>query len=163
MTQGLKQSWIDAIARCCPVGDGGDGNELSTLPEAISLLHSIVVSQMNSRVKPTGLIILCDVKNKLSGVYGAARFLRPQKGAASENIIRPEGSPDAQTPGDKAPLSIAQRAKKAGISDRVGGRADSDDKKPLYSLNSSKISTSLAIALPNTRSNLEKTGREQVS
>lgn len=62
------------------------GKELKNLPADLSALHSIDISGMDTRIKQTELVVLCDVRNKLLGSRGAARVFGPQKGATKEHI-----------------------------------------------------------------------------
>lgn len=63
-----------------------EGIAIQNLPQDLYALHSIDTSGMDTRIKQTELVILCDVKNKLLGTKGAARIFGPQKGATAENI-----------------------------------------------------------------------------
>ena len=84
--------------------DGGSGilNELGVqfldkrrlplagMPESLSLLRHIDLSEMDKRVRETRFIILCDVNNRLLGRRGAAAVFGPQKGAGKREIAKLE-------------------------------------------------------------------------
>ncbi len=63
-----------------------DGNELSNLPENLIHLASVDCSPMDTRIKGTALIVLCDVDNLLLGEQGSAAIFGPQKGASPEGV-----------------------------------------------------------------------------
>ncbi|HLK27289.1 MAG TPA: glycerate kinase [Puia sp.] len=63
---------------------------LTGMPESLSHLEKIDTSQLDSRIKETELIILCDVENNLLGKNGAAVVFGPQKGASSNDIEKLE-------------------------------------------------------------------------
>jgi len=68
------------------------GNELQQIPESLSQLAKTDSSQLDSRIKETPLIILCDVQNRLLGEKGAAAVFAPQKGAGEKDIEKLEAS-----------------------------------------------------------------------
>ena len=68
------------------------GNELQQIPESLSQLAKTDSSQLDSRIKETPLIILCDVQNRLLGEKGAAAVFGPQKGAGEKDIEKLEAS-----------------------------------------------------------------------
>lgn len=63
-----------------------EGIKIKRLPQDLALLQEIDLSGMDARLKQTELVILCDVKNKLLGLNGAAKVFGPQKGATPEKI-----------------------------------------------------------------------------
>jgi len=56
------------------------------LPLGLSELESIDVSELDSRILKTNLVVLCDVSNFLLGEKGAAAVFGPQKGAKTSDI-----------------------------------------------------------------------------
>lgn len=61
--------------------------EITDLPKDLIRLKTIDLSGLDQRIFHTGIIILCDVKNKLLGDKGAARNFAPQKGASEEEVL----------------------------------------------------------------------------
>lgn len=68
------------------------GNELQQIPESLSQLAKTDSSQLDSRIKETPLIILCDVQNALLGEKGAAAVFAQQKGAGKKEIKKLEAA-----------------------------------------------------------------------
>lgn len=62
------------------------GNPLTDLPETLIKLAAIDTSQLDPRLKDCGLIVLCDVDNRLLGPSGAAAIFGPQKGASPQAV-----------------------------------------------------------------------------
>jgi glycerate 2-kinase len=62
------------------------GHELSNLPEALTDLTSVDVSEMHPAIKDSEVIVLCDVDNLLLGEQGSAAVFGPQKGASPEDV-----------------------------------------------------------------------------
>ena len=65
-------------------------NELHSLPERLTELHSIDLSSIDKRILYCRVVILCDVENVLTGDYGAAVVFGPQKGATKNDIVKLE-------------------------------------------------------------------------
>ncbi len=59
------------------IGDGGG---------ALGRLKKIDISGINKKLLETKIIVLCDVKNPLTGKYGAANIFAPQKGADKKMV-----------------------------------------------------------------------------
>ena len=70
----------------------GKKNELTGMPESLTRLGSIDLSQLDKRIFDTEFIILCDVQNFLLGDKGAAAVFGPQKGASAQEVIHLENS-----------------------------------------------------------------------
>lgn len=60
-----------------------DGNEVHTA-ENMSCIASIDASQMDAQIRASRIIAMCDVKNPLTGEYGATYTFGSQKGASPE-------------------------------------------------------------------------------
>ena len=60
--------------------------ELTRLPESLTELDSIDVSQIDKRILNCEVIVLCDVDNLLLGAKGAAAMFGPQKGASADDV-----------------------------------------------------------------------------
>jgi glycerate kinase len=54
---------------------------------ALNAIHSIDISQIDTRLKSVSVIVACDVTNPLFGVNGAAFVYGPQKGADPEMVV----------------------------------------------------------------------------
>lgn len=67
-----------------------NNEEIMNLPAGLNQLNSIRVSNLDKRLKRTHIIVLCDVKNKLSGKKGAAFVFAPQKGADKKEVMQLE-------------------------------------------------------------------------
>lgn len=65
-------------------------NELAQMPESLTELTSVDLSQIDKRIFETEIIVLCDVQNCLLGENGAANIFGPQKGATPENVKKLE-------------------------------------------------------------------------
>jgi glycerate 2-kinase len=65
---------------------GNAGEELDNLPASLTELASVDLSVMDTRIKTSELIVLCDVNNKLLGEQGSATIFGPQKGASAEDV-----------------------------------------------------------------------------
>lgn len=65
-----------------------DKNQNILPPDAYSLMNidSIDVSHLDSRIKDTEIIVMCDVDNPLCGKQGASAIYGPQKGATPKQI-----------------------------------------------------------------------------
>ena len=63
-----------------------NGFELKHLPEGLTDLASIDLSQIDERIMQSEVIVLCDVDNLLLGEKGAAAMFGPQKGASHEDV-----------------------------------------------------------------------------
>lgn len=63
-----------------------DGSELKDLPEGLTDLASIDLSQLDERIMQSEVIVLCDVDNLLLGDKGAAAMFGPQKGASQKDV-----------------------------------------------------------------------------
>ncbi|WPU92079.1 glycerate kinase [Mucilaginibacter sabulilitoris] len=57
------------------------GEPLINMPENLTKLHSINVSNIDKRIADCDIVVLCDVDNMLLGNKGAAAVFGPQKGA----------------------------------------------------------------------------------
>lgn len=68
------------------------GESLSVLPEALTQLTTVDVSDLDKRIFDCEVIIICDVDNYLLGEKGAAAIFGPQKGASHEVVIKLEAS-----------------------------------------------------------------------
>ena len=66
--------------------------ELINIPGSLVELDTIDSSEVDKRILPVELIILCDVENKLLGKEGAAAVFGPQKGATPGDIKNLEAS-----------------------------------------------------------------------
>ena len=64
-----------------------DDIELLDLPASLVRLHTIDLSEKDSRILDTELVILCDVENRLLGEQGAAAVFGPQKGASFHDML----------------------------------------------------------------------------
>jgi glycerate 2-kinase len=64
--------------------------ELLGIPESLTHLEKIDLSQLDKRLEETELIILCDVNNRLLGDQGAAMIFGPQKGAGKRELQKLE-------------------------------------------------------------------------
>lgn len=63
-----------------------EGQELEILPENLTDLDSIDLSDFDKRVLDCEVVVLCDVDNLLLGDEGAAAVFGPQKGASTEDV-----------------------------------------------------------------------------
>lgn len=63
---------------------------LMRMPEGLSNLAHIDLSNLDKRIFDTELIVLCDVNNNLLGDAGAAMIFGPQKGAGLEDVKKLE-------------------------------------------------------------------------
>lgn len=65
-----------------------ESNNLLT-PNGTSLntIHSIDISQLDTRLKSVSVVVACDVTNPLFGINGAAFVYGPQKGADPEMVV----------------------------------------------------------------------------
>lgn len=61
--------------------------EIHDFPEGLLSLNSVETNELDSRLKYCRLTVLCDVRNKLLGVNGAAAVFGPQKGANEKQVI----------------------------------------------------------------------------
>lgn len=110
-TFGTGQLILDALDQGCrtiyigiggsATNDGGIGmayalgirfydenhQELLPIPENLSSIAYINNQHLDSRIKNTTIIVMCDVTNPLCGINGASYVYGPQKGA-SENDIK---------------------------------------------------------------------------
>lgn len=64
-----------------------DGKEISFGGGALINLHSIDLSNLDSRLKDITIEVACDVTNPLIGETGASRIFGPQKGATEEMVV----------------------------------------------------------------------------
>lgn len=62
------------------------GNVLLHLPEELTALASIDITELDKRILNTELVVLCDVDNLLLGQHGAAAIFGPQKGADAAGV-----------------------------------------------------------------------------
>jgi glycerate kinase len=62
-----------------------DGKDIST-PGDITALVSIDSSGLDTRIKESEVIVLCDVDNQLLGEQGSAAVFGPQKGASTSEV-----------------------------------------------------------------------------
>jgi glycerate kinase len=60
---------------------------LSPNGASLNAIHSIDISQLDSRLKSVLVIVACDVTNPLFGVNGAAFVYGPQKGADADMVV----------------------------------------------------------------------------
>ncbi len=65
-------------------------NALEAIPENLSRLSDIDISNLDKRIFNVELIVLCDVDNALLGNHGAAAVFGPQKGADDEAVKKLE-------------------------------------------------------------------------
>ena len=68
------------------------GEDLSGLPEALTQLSYIDISELDQRIFQCEIIVLCDVDNFLLGELGSAAVFGPQKGASPESVVNLEAS-----------------------------------------------------------------------
>lgn len=64
-----------------------DGQELEPVPENLSKICSIDITQMNPRIKEAVFTVMCDVTNPLLGETGATYIFGSQKGATEEDKV----------------------------------------------------------------------------
>jgi glycerate kinase len=69
-----------------------NGNLLMSMPESLTELASIDMSDLDTRITACECIILCDVANTLLGEKGAAKIFGPQKGASPEQVQQLDAS-----------------------------------------------------------------------
>ena len=62
------------------------GNALEDLPEQLTALAAVDISALDTRIKKTEVIVLCDVDNLLLGEKGSAAMFGPQKGASLQDV-----------------------------------------------------------------------------
>lgn len=62
------------------------GEALYDLPESLSRLASVDVTELDPRIFACEVIVLCDVDNMLLGEQGSAAVFGPQKGASPEGV-----------------------------------------------------------------------------
>jgi glycerate 2-kinase len=62
------------------------GKPLKAIPEELINVCKIDTSSLDERIYDTGIVILCDVENKLLGPQGAAAVFGPQKGASPADV-----------------------------------------------------------------------------
>ena len=75
MLQALGVKLLDEVGKDIPAGGGG-----------LSQLHSIDLSDMDSRLQAVRFEVACDVDNPLVGPNGASAIFGPQKGATPELV-----------------------------------------------------------------------------
>lgn len=75
MLQALGASFKDENGKELPFGGGSLGN-----------LSNIDLSKFDERIDKTEFEVACDVKNPLTGIYGASKIFGPQKGATEEVV-----------------------------------------------------------------------------
>lgn len=75
MAQALGVSLVDSQGNALPYGGA-----------ALSNLHSIDMSGLDSRVRESEFMVACDVNNPLTGPTGASAIYGPQKGASPQMI-----------------------------------------------------------------------------
>jgi glycerate kinase len=63
------------------------GETIAKLPEGLMQLNSIDLSGFDKRLNSCEITVLCDVKNTLLGINGAAAIFGPQKGASENDAI----------------------------------------------------------------------------
>lgn len=68
------------------------GEPINNLPEGLTRLHSIDLTQWDNRILNVDFVILCDVENLLLGANGAAAIFGPQKGATEPMVIQLESA-----------------------------------------------------------------------
>ncbi|WP_058306585.1 glycerate kinase [Gracilibacillus massiliensis] len=107
---GIGQAILDAIDKGCEqiivglggsaTNDGGlgllqalglkaydrNGNQLNKFGKDLLHIHSIDLSELDSRIKKVDFRIACDVDNPLCGELGASAVFGPQKGATSNQV-----------------------------------------------------------------------------
>jgi glycerate 2-kinase len=66
--------------------------KLNNLPESLTGLDSIDLSEVDKRILDCELVVLCDVANVLLGKEGAAAVFGPQKGASPADVEKLEAS-----------------------------------------------------------------------
>lgn len=66
--------------------------ELTGIPETLVNLETIDFSLVDKRAKECKIVVLCDVKNVLLGIEGAAAVFGPQKGASASEVKKLEAS-----------------------------------------------------------------------
>ena len=59
---------------------------LEPIPENLPFIEDIDTHQLDSRIKDTQIIVMCDVTNPLCGKTGASTIYGPQKGANEKDI-----------------------------------------------------------------------------
>ena len=64
------------------------GKALQQLPEDLTALASIDLTELDKRILEIELIVLCDVGNLLLGQNGAAAVFGPQKGAGAAAVVQ---------------------------------------------------------------------------
>lgn len=63
------------------------GADLSPIPEQLIHLNKIETGGLDNRIPHCKVIVLCDVRNKLLGINGAAAVFGPQKGASEKDVV----------------------------------------------------------------------------
>ncbi len=69
----------------------GKDELLRAVPEDLTALVRIDVSQLDKRIAECEVVVLCDVNNKLLGAEGSAAVFGPQKGATAADVTRLDG------------------------------------------------------------------------
>ncbi|WP_295673972.1 glycerate kinase [uncultured Mucilaginibacter sp.] len=65
-------------------------NLLQPVPQGLTNLARIDISQLDQRIFDCEIIVLCDVNNKLLGPDGSAAIFGPQKGAGPDDVAKLE-------------------------------------------------------------------------
>ena len=65
-------------------------NILQPVPQGLTNLARIDISQLDQRIFDCEIIVLCDVNNKLLGPDGSAAIFGPQKGAGPDDVAKLE-------------------------------------------------------------------------
>ncbi len=68
------------------------GEEMEGLPFNLLNLGRVEVTKLDIRIIHTEVVILCDVKNSLLGMQGAATVFGPQKGATTQQVLQLEAA-----------------------------------------------------------------------
>ena len=63
-----------------------EGKDIGEGGGQLHLLHTINLSQLDSRIQQTEIVVACDVDNPLTGVNGASFVFGPQKGASYTDV-----------------------------------------------------------------------------
>jgi len=69
-----------------------NNEELNNIPETLTELNAIDVSNVDKRIMNCKIVVLCDVNNGILGENGAAAVFGPQKGAKPGDIKKLESS-----------------------------------------------------------------------
>lgn len=64
-----------------------NGKEITDLPSGLMKLKTISLQNLDPRLQSCEVVVLCDVRNTLLGINGAAAVFGPQKGANGEEVI----------------------------------------------------------------------------